>query len=487
MNALGYAALVLWIPLSLLAFASLRPPVAALVCLLGGAMFLPCGAIDLPLFPQLGKEEFTSLACLLGCLVFAPARLRRIRPWRGPELLVVVMLVGSVFTYATNRDPLVTGPTLRPGSQPTDLLVPGLWLVWGVPFLVGRALFRRSQDLRLLLRALVLAALVYSLFVLIELRLSPQFHRWVYGYHQHAFVQTIRGSGYRPMVFMAHGLVLSLFVALCLIASVALARARQTVLGLSAGGIALYLGALLVLCKSAGALAYAALALPPLLLLSPGRLARGAALVGCLVLAYPALRSLDLLPVETVLGVAADLFDSERASSLQARLYNEKEVLDRATERLFFGWSGYARPQIWDPVTGQNQTTFDGYWALAIGEGGIVRFGSIFVLLLLPVFRAPRAIARVASQRDRWMLAGLSLIVAVRVLNQIPNTAIDPYLTLLSGALAGSLEGLAPARQRRRRAPRPVGAGRGESLPAAAARSGGGARGSGRPGAAAER
>ena len=30
----------------------------------------------------------------------------------------------------------------------------------------------------------------------IELRFSPQLHNWVYGYHQHDFVQTIRDGGY---------------------------------------------------------------------------------------------------------------------------------------------------------------------------------------------------------------------------------------------------------------------------------------------------
>ena len=47
------------------------------------------------------------------------------------------------------------------------------------------------------------------------------------------------------------------------------------------------------------------------------------------------------------------------------------------------------------------------------------------------------------------MIAGLSLIVAVQMLNQIPNTAVEPYLILLSGALAGSVEGIS-GRQRAR-------------------------------------
>ena len=57
------------------------------------------------------------------------------------------------------------------------------------------------------------AALIYAPLCLLELRLSPQLHRWVYGYHQHDFVQTMRDGGYRPMVFMEHGLMVSFWMA----------------------------------------------------------------------------------------------------------------------------------------------------------------------------------------------------------------------------------------------------------------------------------
>ncbi|MDC7223945.1 MAG: hypothetical protein PQJ60_09405, partial [Spirochaetales bacterium] len=43
--------------------------------------------------------------------------------------------------------------------------------------------------------------------------MSPQLSRWIYGFHGHAFIQHIRGNGYRPMVFMQHGLMVSLWMA----------------------------------------------------------------------------------------------------------------------------------------------------------------------------------------------------------------------------------------------------------------------------------
>lgn len=454
MNPLAYAALLLSIPAALFAFAMLRPPQAAAWSFLAASMFLPVASIDLELLPRFGKEEFTGLACLLGALAFSARKIRAARPGRGPEFLVIVMFIGSIFTFATNRDPLVFGPTLLPGTQPTDLLVPHLWLVWGVPFLLGRALFRRSEDLRTLLIALVAAALLYTPFILAELRLSPQFHRWVYGYHQHAFIQTMRDSGYRPMVFMGHGLVLSLFVALSLLAAVVLVRIRQPVFRLPAVLVVVVLASVLALCKSVGATLYAALATPVLALLSPRTQVRLAAALAAIVMAYPVLRWVDLVPVDRMLELSESSFGDERTSSLRGRLQNEKQVLDRASERPLFGWSGYARPMIWDPVTGENHTTFDGYWVLTLGEGGLIRYVSVFGLMLFPVWMAARNFGRIPLQRDRLMVAGLSFLVAIRALNMIPNTAIDPWFTLLSGALAGSVEGLTGSRRKQGRGPR---------------------------------
>src|SRR6185436_7439295 len=74
-----------------------------------------------------------------------------------------------------------------------------------VPFFLGRTLFKTSDDAKDILRAFVFSALVYAPFILIELRLSPQMHAWIYGYGQLQFAQGIRGQGYRPIVFMAHG------------------------------------------------------------------------------------------------------------------------------------------------------------------------------------------------------------------------------------------------------------------------------------------
>ncbi|MCZ7679528.1 MAG: hypothetical protein M5U28_12500 [Sandaracinaceae bacterium] len=52
-NFFAYAALFLWVPVALAAFSLLRPPLAAMVTLLGGVMFLPESvAVDPPSCPH---------------------------------------------------------------------------------------------------------------------------------------------------------------------------------------------------------------------------------------------------------------------------------------------------------------------------------------------------------------------------------------------------------------------------------------------------
>jgi hypothetical protein len=60
---------------------------------------------------------------------------------------------------------------------------------------------------------MVVGGLLYLPLCLFEMQMSPRLHSIVYGYHQHSFGQHIRGDGYRPKVFMQHGLATALWMA----------------------------------------------------------------------------------------------------------------------------------------------------------------------------------------------------------------------------------------------------------------------------------
>src|SRR5205807_10200386 len=101
------------------------------------------------------------------------------------------------------------------------------------------------------------------------------------------------------------------------------------------------------------------------------------------------------------------------------------------------------------------------------GQFGLFGFLAEFGLLALPVFRAASALRFAESMPERVFLAALSLILAVNVVDLLPNSGLNPWTWLLAGALLGRAEELrALARQRPRSsfAPAPV-IGRSEMRP----------------------
>jgi hypothetical protein len=250
---------------------------------------------------------------------------------------------------------------------------------------------------REILTALVVAGLVYSAPMLMEVRLSPQLNTWVYGFFQHDFVQMMRYGGFRPIVFLPHGLWAAFFALMTLTAAVTLARhgpATGRTFYLGASG---YLMMLLVLCKSAAVLVYAGVLVPVIWVLSIRQQIRIATVLAMIVVLFPLLRGADLVPVDWIVEQAASI-DQERADSLRFRLDNEDALLARAAERPLFGWGSWGRNHVHDPFTGEITSTTDGRWIAAIGSlgwgGYIVEFG----LLALPLLMLARASAARGAQ-----------------------------------------------------------------------------------------
>ncbi len=439
-NILAYLALLAWPAVSLAMFFLFKPALACTLALLGADMFLPAVvSFDAPLIPPLDKDSIPSVAALMGCLLRAPGLLARARPGRGYDRLVLLAVVGAFFTARLNANPLVYGPTVLPGHSMYDFVSDAVKLVlqWWIPFFLGRALFRSEKDLQTLLTVLAIAAVMYSLFIWVEIRMSPQFNRWIYGYHQSDFIQTIRGGGYRPKVFMRHGLNVAFFIVVGLLAAATLTRAKKPILGLPAMLWAAYLGIVLLVCKSAGALVYATGLVPLVLFVKPQHQCKVIGVGAIALVTYPLLRLAGWIPVTDIVAFFGGFFGRERAQSLWFRLHTEKELLARATERFWFGWGGYARNFIYDPMTGRSFTVVDGFWVITFGTRGMVGFVGIFGLLLLPLWRLRRKMKNLISPADRLYAAAVGVMGMLYVTDLIPNSGISPYLTFLVGALAG--------------------------------------------------
>lgn len=439
-NIVAYLSLAVFPLFAFAVCALVRPAIACTVVILTAQMFLPHDvAFDAPVIPALDKDVIPPLSALIGCLIVRPRVFAGARIGRGYDLFLVVLVLGTIATTLTNKDPLPYGPVTLQGHTLYDAISDAtkMILYWWIPFFLGRTVFNSERDLKTLFVALAVAGIVYSLFMFVEMRLSPQFNRWIYGFHQSEFQQTIREGGYRPKVFMRHGLNVALFMLVTLMATVSLARTRTSVLGLPGWVVAAYLGVVLVLAKSAGAIVFAIVVLPLLVLLRARRQAQIAAGLALVIFSYPLARAMGWVPVESIIQFFRSTFGEERAFSLAWRLNAEQDVLGRATERIAFGWGGYARPFIHSPTTGENLTVIDGYWAIVFGTRGLVGYLALFGLFLLPVWRLRKRLRELPTKHVRILAACLALVLVVYTADLIPNSSIDPYLTFLIGALVG--------------------------------------------------
>jgi hypothetical protein len=448
MNAslFAYVALILFVPLSGIVFMILRPPAAVAAILIGATLFLPEHVeFDAPLVPPMGKVTIPGLCALVGVLVTSRSRIFGTLPQRYVLGLSGALLVANVFTTLTNRDPLVYGSTFIQGLTLHDAISDTVRITLSavIPFVLGYTLIRSRQDLVDLLRVLVIAALIYVPFILIELRMSPQFHRWVYGFHQHEFQQTIRSGGYRPMVFMHHGLALANFMFAGLLSATVLAKLRVSIVGFPAWIPALILGVILVLSKSMAALLYGLVAVPIVLLWRPRSQIRLAVFLALVVLAYPALRSTGAFPTQTLVDLSARVAQ-DRADSLGLRFWHEDQLVKKAGERPLFGWGGFGRNRIYD-AEGVDRSVTDGAWIGTYGSGGAAGFVCIFGLLTIPVFLARRALRRLEGP-ECALLATIALLVGFGGVDLLPNGLFSALPLFFAGALGGAVrESRSPA------------------------------------------
>ncbi|EKE43263.1 hypothetical protein OCGS_2600 [Oceaniovalibus guishaninsula JLT2003] len=440
-------ALLGW-PLAMLAIFARQPVASALVwTVIVGHLFLPQGiAFDFPGVPAFDKTSIPAVTLVVAVLIFG-RRGRRGVPDAPPLVdagpgvgrvlicLALLLVVSPLLTVLSNADGVSVGARWLPGLRMWDVFnVSAGLLAPIVPFFVARRYLVTVESHRLVLRALLVMGLVYSLLILIEIRMSPQLNVWIYGYFQHSFAQHVRAGGYRPIVFLPHGLWVGFFLFSVVVAAVALVRVSpKGTTRTRYVWAALWMLLILSLSRNLGAMALA-LMLAPLVLLVPALWqARVAMAVSLVVLFYPAVRQAGLIPMDRITRIAASI-SQDRAQSLQFRFRNEDQLLERALERPVAGWGGWGRSRVYDPETGNDISTTDGYWIVILGTSGWVGYIALLGLLTMPVIALPRTARRKPLPPET---AALGLIMAGNFIYMVPNSTLSPIGWMMAGALAG--------------------------------------------------
>jgi hypothetical protein len=470
-NAFAYAMLLIWPLVALWLFKRLPRSEALIWTLVAGYLLLPSGTyINLPALPPLNKSNSPAFAALVMCIAgvgVAIARQRRkgaraaatpdaspvtVRPGWLPvsaigKALVLAVVLGPFVTAFLNGDRIgfAYGGFVN-GLKPYDAFAGVMnHAVLLLPMLLARRYLATEQDHRLLLRILMLAGLAYSVPMLIEVRLSPQLHTWIYGFFQHSFAQTYRFGGFRPVVFLEHGLRVALFTAMVFLAAAAVWRTASRGKRSRALLAALWLAVMLVLCRSVGALGLAALLAPVILFLGRRTQMLAAAAIAMFVLLYPAIRGAGVATAPGIMSVVRQVIPS-KAGSLELRLVNEDMLLDRGAVRPAFGWGGWGRSRVYDDYTGRDLSVTDGAWVIVIGEYGWVGYVGTFGLLALPIL----GLFRLRGDPDLTLeTSALSLILSLNLIDLLPNSGLTLLTWLLAGALLGRAEQIADERSSR--------------------------------------
>jgi hypothetical protein len=429
--------LLAWLPLSLYFFSRFQPQTAIILSVIGGQLFLPeRAAFALPLIPDYDKITAISYSLLLGIAVFDSQRLKTFKPsWM--DLPMSIWCICPIFSSVTNNLGIYDGINAALGQIAT----------WGCPYFLGRLYFSNLTGLRELSLGLIKGGLLYVPLCLYEVKMSPQLHRMVYGYIQHEFVQTIRSGGYRPMVFMKHGLVLSLIMMAVTLIAIWLwqAGALKKLWNVPVNWLVVILLGNFVLLKSTGAYGYLVYGLVILFIAQKFRSAFPLWLLIVGISLYLLLGmsgNFSTQQVAQVTHIAEQISGADRAQSLKFRLDNEQVLTDKARQKILFGWGGWGRNRVYEENwEGErvDTTVTDSLWVITFGQYGAVGLLALYSSFLLPVL----SLIRWRYPTSYWFnpkvapAAVLAVILILFLADCLVNAPVIPLFPLIDGGLAG--------------------------------------------------
>jgi len=441
-NTFAYIMLLLW-PFAALVLYKKKPVLEATFwTIVGGYLLLPQGVdIDYPLIPALGKKTIPAIMAYIGCVYIAKENIILLPPKGLYRNLFVLFFIGSIGMVLTNSEPIsettryIHGLTYRD----TFSVVISQWLTL-LPFVLSLQLVRTYEDQVKLLKLLVVAGLLYSILILFEIRMSPQLHKWIYGFFPHTWSQQVRYGGFRPVVFLGHGLWVAFFLVMVFGAALTLSKLKIRIPYLPNKLVIIYLIILLFLSKGFGSMILSLVLFVAITMVTSLITMRIAMVIVIVAFSYPLLSILELVPHAYLVELVGSVSQSQ-AGSLGYRFNQEVMLLERAQEKWLFGWGGWDRNRLADSVT-------DGYWIILFGKYGAIGLSAVFGLIASTVFISQTLFSRLHEKNDKTIIACHCLLAGVIFLDQIPNASMSPCAWLVIGGLAGRVSNMPRANDR---------------------------------------
>jgi len=415
-----------WPAIVLLLFALLPPRRAVIASMLTAWLFLPMAGYTLPGVPNVTKMSITCVSVFLATTLFDPLRFYQLR-WSWADIPMVVWIIV----------PLLSSISAGLGAYDGMSGVVDQISFWGLPYLMGRLYFNDLEGLKELALGIFIGGVVYLPFVLYELRMSPQLHRMVYGFHQHSFAQAMRSGGWRPTVFMQHGLAVAMFMGTASVCGIWLWQAgrMQRVREIPVWVMAITLFLVTLACKSSYAMLLLFAGLATLFLsrwLSTRLILAGLIAIAPLYVTARTIGGWDAGLLRDMAAVVA----SHRQESLAVRLDSEETLWRWVQGRMLLGHGRIG--QLMSASRSQYERFIpDGLWLIALGKHGMVGLASLFGLLLLPpaIFLWRNDVKQLKNPRMAGSVA-LMVVCILYALDNLLNAMVNPIYLLAVGGLS---------------------------------------------------
>ena len=427
-----------WFPLVFLIFRELRGYRAASFCVVAASLYLPVAKYKFYGIPDYTKITGTAMAIMAAAIFLELKTLFRFRP-RWFDLPM------AVFCFA----PLPSGIVNEQGADHGFSLCLFHVFFWGIPYFIGRVFFTSFESLRTLVSAIFIGTLTYIPLCLFEIRMSPQIHRYVYGFRPGTW-NAKRYGGFRPSCFMDDTLELGLWMTGATLMGYCLWRCkiRDKILGIDIRWLLAIVFVTTALCKCAGAFL---LLVAGVLIFSTIRTIRSPLPILAMAIVpilYIGVRATNTYDGRHAVSLATRLINEERGSSLQFRLDNEDLLVEKALRSPIYGWGGNGRNRIYNE-NGEDVTIVDGFWIMALGNFGFLGLVSIYcAFLFAPVLAVFRFYGKKWKMEDSGPVIALSILVLIYsidcLLNAMPNLIYPLSLGAVSTVLGTRRRKLLP-------------------------------------------
>ncbi len=426
MTSTETAAILIWFLCVMALFVRSSPRRAIVAGLIVGWLFLPNISVRIPgPLPDPSKASVTSLGLFAAVLLLDRTRLWALRP----RLFDLPMLVWCLSPFATA---LANSESAYEGAS----AVAQNTIVWGIPYLLGRLYVQDAQGRRELAIGVFLGGLAYLPLCWFEILAGPQLAHLVYGYTPGAIDMAFRFGGWRPVVFMQHGLMVALWMAAASVSGFWLWRtgALPRVWRVPTGYLVLILCLTTLACKSVNAWVLLAFGLGILLISGHSRSTwlQWASVVA--VVLYLAVRASGIWAGQELVTLTGQVL-STKTESIAFRMTNENALAQHARLEPLLGWGRWGR--LFVPTTPANPVSAaDSLWIIAFGEQGAIGLAAIFSFLLLPVvFLLLRLPTAYWSRAEFAAAAALAVIVLLFAIDNLANAMLNPIYMLAAGGL----------------------------------------------------